>query len=170
MEDLLMRFPHLGETIFECLVNETVVMCKSVGRTLNVFLDNEKIFWIRCLQTTIVDYSFGLSVNPMHQKEYCVEKQLKGLSASAIKIMAQEAAKYSLFNNRFVRWYQKLLLNESKNYFNEILLISLEVELSIVIKIHVHTKSVVIVTLNLATKYTAYHFKIRDSLLRFLIP
>ena len=165
-----MRFPQLGEKVFECLDNETVVTCKSVGRTLNVFLDNEKIFWIRCLQTTIVDYSFGLSVNPMHQKEYCVEKQLKGLSASAIKSMAQEAAKYSLFNNRFVRWYQKLLFNESTNYFNEILLISLEVELSIVIKIHVHTKSVVIVTLNLATKYTAHHFKIRDSLLRFLIP
>ena len=107
----------------------------------------------------------------MHQKEYCVEKQLKGLSASAIKIMAQEAAKYSLFNNRFVRWYQKLLFNESTNYFNEILLISLQVELSIVIKIiHIHTKNVVIVTLNLATKYTAHHFKIRDSLLRFLIP
>ena len=133
-----MRFPHLGEKVFECLDNETVVTCKSVGRTLNVFLDNEKIFWIRCLQTYVVDYSFfGLSVNPMHQKEYCVEKQLQGLSASTIKSMAQEAAKYSLFNNRFVRWYQKPLFNESTNYFNEIFLISLEVELSTVIKIHV---------------------------------
>lgn len=119
MEDLLMRFPHLGAKVFECLDNEAVVMCKSVGRTLNVFLDNEKIIWIRFLQTTIVDYSFGLSVNPMHQKEYCVEKQLKGLSALAIKSLAQEAAKKlnNEFNNRFVRWSQKLLFNESTNYF-----------------------------------------------------
>ena len=96
-----MRFPQLGEKVFECLDNETVVTCKSVGRTLNVFLDNEKIFWIRSLQTTIVDYSFGLSLNPMHQKEYCVEKQLKGLSASSIKSMAQEATKNSLFKKEF---------------------------------------------------------------------
>ena len=121
MEDLLTRFPHLGEKVFECLDNEAVAMCKSVGRTLNVFLDNEKILWVRFLQTSIVDYSFGFSVNarlhgPMHQKEYCVEKQLKGLSALAIKSMAQEVAKKlnNEFNNRFVRWFQKLLLNESK--------------------------------------------------------
>jgi hypothetical protein len=139
MEDLLMRFPHLGETIFECLDNETVVMCKSVGRTLNVFLDNEKIFWIRSLQTTIVDYSFGLSLNPMHQKEYCVEKQLKGLSASAIKSMAQEAAKNSLFNNRFVRWFQKLLFNESTNYFNEIIKRWSEAKSFTIFESHVYT-------------------------------
>ena len=110
-----MRFPHLGEKVFECLDNETLVICKSVGRTFNVFLDKEKIFWIRSLQRIIDNlkgkeskqniwrefYGCSESINPMLQKEYCVEKQLKGLSASSIKSMAQEATKNSLFKKQF---------------------------------------------------------------------
>ena len=44
MEEILWRFPHIGEQTFKKLSNENLVKCKTVGRTWYHFIDNEKFY------------------------------------------------------------------------------------------------------------------------------
>ena len=44
MEDMLWKFPHVGNNIFKKLSNKNLVKCKKVGRTWENFIINEKIY------------------------------------------------------------------------------------------------------------------------------
>ena len=44
MEEVLLRFPQLGQKIFKLLSNENLIKCKSVCRSWNLFITNEKFY------------------------------------------------------------------------------------------------------------------------------
>ena len=43
MEEVLQRFGHIGDQIFEELDSQTLTKCLSVGRSWNLFLDQGKV-------------------------------------------------------------------------------------------------------------------------------
>ena len=50
MEELLLRFGHLGEDIFDSLDDKTLIDCSKVGKTWNSFIKDMKIFWVRIIK------------------------------------------------------------------------------------------------------------------------
>ena len=50
MEEVLIRFSHLGEDIFDSLQKQSLVTCNKVCRTWNVFIKDRKFFWIRIIE------------------------------------------------------------------------------------------------------------------------
>ena len=42
MEEVILRFPHLGRQIFEKLDNQSLSKCRIIGKTWKSFIDNEK--------------------------------------------------------------------------------------------------------------------------------
>ena len=49
MEDVLLRFPHVGYQIFEQLNNSFLINCREVSNSWKNFIDNEKLPWIRMI-------------------------------------------------------------------------------------------------------------------------
>ena len=50
MEEVLIRFPHLGENIFHKLNSKSLIKCKQVNRTFNNFLKVEQSSYFRVIQ------------------------------------------------------------------------------------------------------------------------
>ena len=44
MEEVLLRFPHLGDRIFKILSNNGLIQCKMVSKTWYHFITNEKFY------------------------------------------------------------------------------------------------------------------------------
>ena len=44
MEEVILRFPHLGEKIFKILSNKNVVKCNLTSRSWHIFITNEKFY------------------------------------------------------------------------------------------------------------------------------
>ena len=49
MEEVLLRFPHIGYQIFEELNNSFLTNCREVSNSWKNFIDNEKLPWIRMI-------------------------------------------------------------------------------------------------------------------------
>ena len=50
MEEVLIRFFHLGEDIFDSLGKKSLITCNKVCRTWNVFIKERKFFWIKIIE------------------------------------------------------------------------------------------------------------------------
>ena len=50
MEEVILRFSHLGEDIFDSLDNRSLLTSKKVSRTWNSFIKDRKFLWIRILK------------------------------------------------------------------------------------------------------------------------
>ena len=50
MEQILIRFPVVGQYIFKQLDNKTLANCKMVSRTWNDFNNQNKLIWMRKVQ------------------------------------------------------------------------------------------------------------------------
>ena len=50
MEEVLERFPHLGENIFQKLDSECLIKCKEVNRTFKNFMKAEKLSYMHAIQ------------------------------------------------------------------------------------------------------------------------
>ena len=56
MKNLLLRFPHLGQQIFQILDNPDLNKCLKVSRYCKTFIEDQKFFWIRkIVQMTNID-------------------------------------------------------------------------------------------------------------------
>ena len=64
MKNVLLRFPHLGQQIFQILDNQDLNKCLKVSRYCKTFIEDQKFFWIRrIIQMTnidIIDISRGV--------------------------------------------------------------------------------------------------------------
>ena len=49
MAEILLRFSHLGEEIFDSLDNKNLVICRKVCRTWKSFIVDHKFFWVRVI-------------------------------------------------------------------------------------------------------------------------
>ena len=67
MEEILLRFPHIGEILFDLMDNITLANCRKVCRTWKGFIENQKNFWIRI----IVAYERKVSKRPTENDELC---------------------------------------------------------------------------------------------------
>ena len=47
MEEVFLRFPHLGEHIFQNLDNQNLSKCLEVGQSWKSFIDYANLMWIR---------------------------------------------------------------------------------------------------------------------------
>ena len=47
MEEVFLRFPHLGESIFQNLDNQNLSKCLEVGSSWKSFIDSAYLMWIR---------------------------------------------------------------------------------------------------------------------------
>ena len=50
MEEVLLRFPHLGLQIFKTLDNSSLAKCRKVARSWSSFINYEELPWKRILQ------------------------------------------------------------------------------------------------------------------------
>ena len=50
MEDVIMRFPHLAEKIFDSLENKSLTTCREVSKSWNNFVCKKKFFLIRVIE------------------------------------------------------------------------------------------------------------------------
>ena len=51
MEEVLLRFPHIGKKIFEELDNERLMKCREVNESWRGFIDGEKIVPFRIIKS-----------------------------------------------------------------------------------------------------------------------
>ena len=56
MEDLIMRFPHLAEKIFDTLENKSLTTCREVSKSWNNFVCKKKFFLIRFIEKVVVSF------------------------------------------------------------------------------------------------------------------
>ena len=50
IEDVFKRFPHISESVFNELDNQSLINCKETSKELSAFLDKERFLWIRVLR------------------------------------------------------------------------------------------------------------------------
>ena len=52
MEEVLLRFPHIGEAGFDCLDEKSLENCRKVCRTWKNFIEdpNQKLLWIQMIK------------------------------------------------------------------------------------------------------------------------
>ena len=53
VEEIILRFPHLGESIFEQLDNESLAKSREVCDFWKIFIDDQKLPWIRMIKSYI---------------------------------------------------------------------------------------------------------------------
>ena len=72
MEEVFLRFPHLGESIFQNLDNENLSKCLEVGRSWKSFIDFAYLMWIR------IKKKYPLQNEAQVQRIYRYEITIKG--------------------------------------------------------------------------------------------
>ena len=50
IEDLIERFPHIAEQIFECLDNKSLGKCREVVKSWQAFIDQRNLPWKRIVK------------------------------------------------------------------------------------------------------------------------
>ena len=85
MDEILRRFQHIGEQIFEELDNKSLAICRQADRSWKTFIDDQKFSWIRKIRFCSLD-----SKEPL-------EKILKKTKLDVVKELAEEGA----FQNGF---------------------------------------------------------------------
>ena len=63
MEDLITRFQHISEQIFEQLDNKSLTTCRKVSKSWQKFVDNKNFAWIRIVNFPTIPLIFTANVN-----------------------------------------------------------------------------------------------------------
>ena len=50
MEEVFLRFPHIGKQVFKQLNNENLTKCREISKSWEEFIDNQKLPWIRLMK------------------------------------------------------------------------------------------------------------------------
>ena len=53
LDEMMLRFPHIVQDVFEELDNKSLKKCRIVSRTCHDFIDNQKFYWIRKIQNCV---------------------------------------------------------------------------------------------------------------------
>ena len=63
MENLVLRFPHIGLQIFEQLDDDSLTNCGKVSKSLQKFIDDHHLVWIRIVKIPTLlrtlDWKYG---------------------------------------------------------------------------------------------------------------
>ena len=108
MEEILMRFPHIGEQIFEELGNKSLAICRQADRSWKTFIDDQKFPWIRKIRFCSLD-----SKEPL-------EKILKKTKLDVVKELAKEAfQKGHILHFAATIGHEEFFKEENISKFNE---------------------------------------------------
>lgn len=69
MEDLLSRFPHIGEIIFENLDDQSILSSKQVSKSWYNFINCQKFPWIRIVKNYVKESNKDYTQNPKKWKK-----------------------------------------------------------------------------------------------------
>ena len=53
MEEIILKFPHLSEEIFNCLDNESMINCKEVSKIWCDYISDQKFYHIRIIPLNV---------------------------------------------------------------------------------------------------------------------
>ena len=67
MEEVLWRFPHIGEQIFKNLSNKNLVKCKLVNKSWYHFINNQKFYQQRIYYENLQKNVDGYGETPLHK-------------------------------------------------------------------------------------------------------
>ena len=67
MEDMLWKFPHVGEQIFKKLSNKNLAKCKKVARTWDHFIINDKFYKLKVKYETMQKNKNEYGETPLHE-------------------------------------------------------------------------------------------------------
>jgi hypothetical protein len=62
MEEVLLRFPHIGDQVFKKLDNEDLTKCRKISPSWNEFIDNQKLPWIRLMKKYLCELEFNKKI------------------------------------------------------------------------------------------------------------
>ena len=68
MEEVLLRFAHLGEDIFYSLDDKSLANCRKICKTWKSFIENQKVLWIRIIKKQD-EKTVGLSLSIFKMEE-----------------------------------------------------------------------------------------------------
>ena len=128
MEEVIARFPHLAEYIFNSLSNKTLADCRKVNKAWKGFIDSER-FYKKFYKKRIQDEKRrqqSASIQnlqkllPHHQGEKLSEAMILQHTAEYIYQLEQEKTRLALQNSQLERLYrdhqQQCLSSQSSEY------------------------------------------------------
>ena len=62
MEEVLVRFPHIGNQVFQQLDNEDLIKCRKISPSWNEFIGNQKLPWIRMIKKYLHELEFNKKI------------------------------------------------------------------------------------------------------------
>ena len=99
MEEILLRFPKLGQNIFNHIDDQSLVASRKVNKVWNTFLDNNRFFWIRVIKS-------------YRRNQVGYEKEWKAIlekiPLETSREMAVATQKFYKLNNRLERQHSPL--------------------------------------------------------------
>ena len=85
MEEVLVRFPHIGDQVFKQLDNEDLIKCRKISPSWNEFINNQKLPWIRMLEKYQCELEFNKRILEQWQK-FVKSHNVATLQKIAIKV------------------------------------------------------------------------------------
>ena len=85
MEEVLVRFPHIGDQVFKQLDNEDLIKCRKISPSWNEFINNQKLPWIRMIKKYLLELEFNKKILEEWQK-FVKSHNVATLQKIAIKV------------------------------------------------------------------------------------
>ena len=89
MEEVLLRFSHLGERIFDSLDDKSLTKCQNISRTWNHFILDQKFTWVRIVKKYVKESNVSYKKSsPKWKKMFhktrliCVKELAKNMQKS----------------------------------------------------------------------------------------
>ena len=89
MEEVFLRFQHIGEQIFDHLDNVNLTKCMEVNYTWKEFINNQKSSWIRIIEKYVTSLKTELWLNSLEWQTF-----LKTSNVEILKEMARTINNY----------------------------------------------------------------------------
>ena len=106
MEEVLLRFPHLGQNIFKSLTNQDLAKCREISQMWKHFLDVEKFFAIRKIRAFFMKLPISL------------EKALKQSTFEQVKEMASTIQKFQeMWNSEMSPLHDAVAMQDYKIFW-----------------------------------------------------
>ena len=94
MEELLLRFSHLGINIFDSLESKDIANCRNVSRTWNSFIEEQKFYWLRIIPIIPM---VQVKMDPQKWKKIKVEN----LREFVRKLLSESAIEYKYGTHKY---------------------------------------------------------------------
>ena len=107
MDELLSKFPHLAEDVFENLDDESLVRCKEAGRSLSSFMDECTKFWKRIIRKYLhyqEKNDFKESWETLMDLKQTKPEMLKELGQAVQQFLDRHEGRVSIQGVKSLRW------------------------------------------------------------------